>query len=44
MDGVYSDDQAARGKTVYTQNCGNCHLEEPERRAARLCLLQGTRS
>lgn len=24
-DGVYSEDQAARGRTLYMQNCSRCH-------------------
>jgi len=28
MDGVYNDDQAARGKTVYAQSCSNCHMDD----------------
>ena len=24
-DGVYTEDQAARGQTAYRQNCGRCH-------------------
>jgi len=26
-DGVYSDDQAARGKKVYVESCASCHQE-----------------
>jgi S-disulfanyl-L-cysteine oxidoreductase SoxD len=28
QDGVYSDDQAARGKTQYSQSCATCHLDD----------------
>jgi len=28
MDGVYTNDQAARGKTQYTQACANCHMDD----------------
>jgi S-disulfanyl-L-cysteine oxidoreductase SoxD len=28
QDGVYTDDQAARGKTQYSQNCASCHLDD----------------
>jgi mono/diheme cytochrome c family protein len=28
MDGVYNDDQAARGKSVYAQSCSNCHMDD----------------
>ena len=28
MDGVYTDDQAARGKTAYNQSCAYCHMED----------------
>ena len=28
MDGVYTADQAARGKAQYTQNCANCHMDD----------------
>lgn len=27
-DGVYTEDQAARGATAYQQNCGRCHGPE----------------
>ena len=27
-DGVYSDDQASRGKEEYEYNCGNCHIHD----------------
>jgi len=27
-DGVYSDEQAARGKDEYEYNCGNCHIHD----------------
>ena len=26
-DGVYSDDQAARGRPLYNRECGSCHSE-----------------
>jgi mono/diheme cytochrome c family protein len=28
MDGVYTDDQAKRGKAQYTQTCANCHMDD----------------
>lgn len=28
MDGVYTSDQASRGKTQYTQACANCHMDD----------------
>ncbi|HTR48390.1 MAG TPA: cytochrome c [Verrucomicrobiae bacterium] len=28
MDGVYTDDQAARGKALYGQNCASCHMDD----------------
>jgi mono/diheme cytochrome c family protein len=28
MDGVYTDDQAKRGKTLYTNTCSGCHMED----------------
>ncbi|HTW24733.1 MAG TPA: cytochrome c [Candidatus Baltobacteraceae bacterium] len=28
QDGVYTDDQAARGKAQYSQNCATCHLDD----------------
>jgi len=28
MDGVYTNDQAARGKTQYGQACANCHMDD----------------
>jgi len=28
MDGVYTSDQATRGKTQYTQVCANCHMDD----------------
>ncbi len=28
QDGVYSADQAAHGKDLYTQNCAACHLDD----------------
>jgi S-disulfanyl-L-cysteine oxidoreductase SoxD len=28
MDGVYTNEQAARGKTQYTQACANCHMDD----------------
>lgn len=28
QDGVFTDDQAARGKTQYSQNCATCHLDD----------------
>jgi mono/diheme cytochrome c family protein len=27
-DGVYSDEQASRGKEEYEYNCGNCHIHD----------------
>lgn len=27
-DGVYTDDQAARGKAQYVTNCSSCHMED----------------
>ena len=27
-DGIYSDEQAARGKDEYEYNCGNCHIHD----------------
>jgi S-disulfanyl-L-cysteine oxidoreductase SoxD len=27
-DGVYTADQAARGKTVYGDNCASCHMDD----------------
>ncbi|HEV8396755.1 MAG TPA: cytochrome c [Vicinamibacterales bacterium] len=27
-DGVYSDEQASRGKDEYEYNCGNCHIHD----------------
>ena len=27
-DGVYSEEQAARGKDEYEYNCGNCHIHD----------------
>jgi cytochrome c len=27
-DGVYSDEQAMRGKDEYEYNCGNCHIHD----------------
>jgi mono/diheme cytochrome c family protein len=27
-DGVYTDDQAARGKAQYNTNCSSCHMED----------------
>jgi S-disulfanyl-L-cysteine oxidoreductase SoxD len=27
-DGVYSDEQATRGKDEYEYNCGNCHIHD----------------
>jgi cytochrome c len=27
-DGVYTDDQAARGKAQYTTNCSSCHMDD----------------
>jgi quinoprotein glucose dehydrogenase len=26
-DGIYSDEQAARGKKLYVNSCGSCHME-----------------
>jgi quinoprotein glucose dehydrogenase len=31
-DGIYSNEQAARGKTLYTQACASCHGERLEGR------------
>jgi S-disulfanyl-L-cysteine oxidoreductase SoxD len=28
LDGVFSSDQAARGKTQYNTNCSTCHMED----------------
>lgn len=28
MDGIYTADQATRGKTQYSQACANCHMED----------------
>lgn len=28
MDGVYTNDQAARGKAQYSQACANCHMDD----------------
>jgi quinoprotein glucose dehydrogenase len=28
LDGVYTDDQAARGKTQYNTSCSACHMED----------------
>jgi len=28
MDGVYTADQAGRGKTVYGNNCASCHMDD----------------
>jgi len=28
MDGVYTADQAARGKAQYSQTCANCHMDD----------------
>jgi len=28
MDGVYTADQATRGKTQYSQACANCHMDD----------------
>jgi cytochrome c len=28
LDGVYSDPEAARGKTAYNNNCSACHMED----------------
>lgn len=28
MDGVYTAEQAARGKAQYTQTCANCHMDD----------------
>jgi len=28
MDGIFTADQAARGKALYTQNCSNCHMDD----------------
>jgi S-disulfanyl-L-cysteine oxidoreductase SoxD len=28
MDGVFTDAQAARGRTVYSQNCASCHMDD----------------
>ncbi|HTQ31685.1 MAG TPA: cytochrome c [Opitutaceae bacterium] len=28
LDGVFTGDEAARGKTVYTNNCSACHMED----------------
>jgi quinoprotein glucose dehydrogenase len=28
MDGVYTNDQATRGKTQYSQACANCHMDD----------------
>jgi quinoprotein glucose dehydrogenase len=28
QDGVYTDDQAKRGKAAYTDNCSACHMED----------------
>jgi len=28
MDGVYTDDQAKRGKDQYTTTCSGCHMED----------------
>jgi mono/diheme cytochrome c family protein len=28
QDGVFTDDQAARGKAQYSQNCATCHLDD----------------
>jgi mono/diheme cytochrome c family protein len=28
MDGVYTDDQANRGKTQYSQTCTSCHMDD----------------
>jgi mono/diheme cytochrome c family protein len=28
QEGVYTDDQAARGKAQYSQNCASCHLDD----------------
>jgi mono/diheme cytochrome c family protein len=28
MDGVYTDDQAKRGKAQYSQTCASCHMDD----------------
>jgi mono/diheme cytochrome c family protein len=28
LDGVYTDDQAKRGKTQYSQTCASCHMDD----------------
>jgi cytochrome c len=28
LDGVYTDDQAKRGKTQYSQSCASCHMDD----------------
>jgi S-disulfanyl-L-cysteine oxidoreductase SoxD len=28
QEGVYTDDQAKRGKDQYTQNCASCHMDD----------------
>ncbi|HXX70737.1 MAG TPA: cytochrome c [Candidatus Acidoferrum sp.] len=28
MDGVYTNDQATRGKNQYSQACANCHMDD----------------
>jgi S-disulfanyl-L-cysteine oxidoreductase SoxD len=28
LDGVYTDDQAKRGKAAYDQNCTTCHMDD----------------
>jgi mono/diheme cytochrome c family protein len=28
MDGIYTADQAARGKAQYSQTCANCHMDD----------------
>jgi mono/diheme cytochrome c family protein len=28
MDGVYTSDQAVRGKAQYSQGCANCHMDD----------------
>jgi len=28
LDGVYTADQATRGKAVYSQNCATCHMDD----------------
>lgn len=40
-DGVYSTEQATRGKKLYTQSCGECHMDNLQGDSADIPSLVG---